>query len=175
MIQSFLQKTRHIVRQKIIDPIFKSQSPVKEVSWGVAVGMFFGLTPTMGIQMYIVTGIWLILRFFPKGSFNLPVACAMVWISNPLTVIPMYYVFFVTGDLLLHGTSQAGSFVWFRSKIEQIQEDFQGIEFIIKILEFLIVDLGYPMLVGSLLYAIPIAFGSFFITKRLLTRRGKTV
>ena len=173
MIPSLLQKTYTLIYQRIIDPILKSQSSIEDISWGVAIGLFLGFTPTMGVQMYIATGLWIMLRFLIQFSFNLPIACAMVWISNPLTVIPMYYAFFATGSFLLHETNSSSSFAWFQSKIKTIQENFEGIEFIIKILEFLIIDLGYPMVIGSLFYAIPVAFGSFFITKHLLIKRRK--
>ena len=78
-----------------------STAPVSEVSLGVAVGVFLGLTPTVGAQMYLVAIVWSIYRYIFRRHFNLPVGVAMVWISNPLTMVPLYYLFLLTGYLLL--------------------------------------------------------------------------
>ena len=57
----------------------------------------------MGVQMYIVAAIWVAARYLFRTNFNLPIAVAVVWISNPITVVPLYYGFLVTGNLFLGG------------------------------------------------------------------------
>ena len=42
------------IQEKLINPVLRSTAPVSEVSLGVAVGVFLGLTPTVGVQMYLV-------------------------------------------------------------------------------------------------------------------------
>ena len=65
------------------------------------VGVAWGLTPTMGVQMAFVLLTWLIVRRLFRWDFNLIVGFAWTWISNPITFIPIYYVFYVTGQFLL--------------------------------------------------------------------------
>ncbi len=37
----------------------------------------------------------------PLIRFNVPIAIAMVWLSNPLTMPAMYYMEYLTGNLIL--------------------------------------------------------------------------
>ena len=66
----------------------------KSVSRGVLVGLFWGFIP-MPMQMLGVMAITPFLRF------NVPVAISMVWLSNPFTMPPMYYMEYLTGNLIL--------------------------------------------------------------------------
>jgi len=66
----------------------------KSVSRGVLVGLFWGFVP-MPMQMLAVIAMTPFLRF------NVPVAISMVWLSNPFTMPPMYYMEYLTGNLIL--------------------------------------------------------------------------
>lgn len=66
----------------------------KSVSRGVLVGLFWGFIP-MPMQMLGVMAMTPFLRF------NVPVAISMVWLSNPFTMPPMYYMEYLTGNLIL--------------------------------------------------------------------------
>lgn len=54
---------------------------------GVAVGTFVGLSPTVGFQ----TGLTLLGCLVLRGNF--PVAFLVTWISNPITMAPLYLAF----------------------------------------------------------------------------------
>lgn len=64
------------------------------VTRGVAVGLFWGFIP-MPMQMLAVMATTPFLRF------NVPIAISMVWLSNPITMPPMYYMEYLTGNFLL--------------------------------------------------------------------------
>ncbi|RRS30042.1 MAG: flagellar biosynthesis protein FlhF [Epsilonproteobacteria bacterium (ex Lamellibrachia satsuma)] len=66
----------------------------KSVSRGVLVGLFWGFIP-MPMQMVAVMATTPFLRF------NVPLAISMVWLSNPFTMPPMYYMEYLTGNLIL--------------------------------------------------------------------------
>lgn len=66
----------------------------KSVSRGVLVGLFWAFIP-MPMQMLAVVAVTPFLRF------NVPVAISMVWLSNPFTMPPMYYIEYLTGNFLL--------------------------------------------------------------------------
>ncbi|MEA1954221.1 MAG: DUF2062 domain-containing protein [Campylobacterota bacterium] len=66
----------------------------KSVSRGVLVGLFWGFIP-MPMQMVAVMAMTPFLRF------NVPIAISMVWLSNPFTMPPMYYMEYLTGNFLL--------------------------------------------------------------------------
>lgn len=54
---------------------------------GVAVGAFVGLSPTVGFQ----TGLTLLGCVLLRGNF--PLAFLVTWISNPVTMAPLYLAF----------------------------------------------------------------------------------
>ncbi|GIT73529.1 MAG: hypothetical protein Ct9H300mP28_33430 [Pseudomonadota bacterium] len=66
-----------------------------------------GLTPTVGVQMYLVAIVWTIYRYF-LASFQFAGGGGYGLDFNPLTMVPMYYLFLVTGYLVFdmqHGLS----------------------------------------------------------------------
>lgn len=66
----------------------------KMVSRAVLLGIFIAFIP-MPMQMLAV------LAFMPLFRFNVPIALAMCWLSNPFTMPPMYYMEYLTGSFFL--------------------------------------------------------------------------
>ncbi len=64
------------------------------IARGVGIGLLIGFTPTVGFQTAMMLGACLWLR----GNF--PVAFAMSWVSNPVTLPPMIYAYYQLGDKL---------------------------------------------------------------------------
>ena len=66
----------------------------KMITRGVFIGLFWGFIP-MPMQMLAVVA------STPFIRFNVPIAIAMVWLSNPITMPPMYYMEYLTGNFIL--------------------------------------------------------------------------
>jgi hypothetical protein len=66
----------------------------KMITRGVLIGLFWGFIP-MPMQMAAVVATTPFIRF------NVPIAIAMVWLSNPFTMPPMYYMEYLTGNFIL--------------------------------------------------------------------------
>lgn len=64
------------------------------VSGGVALGLFCALLP-LPLQMLIAGGLAIWLRV------NLPISVILVWITNPLTIGPVWYISYRVGTWLL--------------------------------------------------------------------------
>jgi len=64
------------------------------VTRGVGIGLFWAFIP-MPMQMLAV------MATTPFIRFNVPIAISMVWLSNPFTMPPMYYMEYLTGNFLL--------------------------------------------------------------------------
>lgn len=62
---------------------------------GVAVGLFIGLTPTVGIQTMLMLVVSVLLRA------NFPAAFVASWINNPFTFPAFYFGFHQLGELLM--------------------------------------------------------------------------
>jgi uncharacterized protein (DUF2062 family) len=67
----------------------------ESIGRGVGLGLFIAFTPTVGIQMFIILIVNTIFRA------NRLAGLAMVWISNPVTVVPIYWWNYVIGVWLM--------------------------------------------------------------------------
>jgi len=82
--------------------LLRHQGTPEAIARGFAVGMFVALTPTVGVQM-ILGGLF---AHFLKG--NRAIAAGLAWITNPLTMGPIFYFNYRVGLLFLPGDEQAG-------------------------------------------------------------------
>lgn len=170
-----MKKIKTQLYERLILPVINSVAPVNQVSWGVAIGLFVGLTPTMGGQMYIVALIWTICRYLFQFRFFMPVGVAIVWVSNPVTVAPLYYLFLITGNLLFQFLELpfiALTWSTFHGKFGELAQ-YGGWDLMVEGTKFLVYELGFPMLVGCLFYAIPLSIIFYFVTQVFLTRYRK--
>lgn len=112
------------------------------IALGTSIGMFIGLTPTPGLQMLLVLGTYYACsRLF---RFNLPAGLAAVYVSNPLTAVPLAWAgyvigrFFVGGELTrgeIAAVLQGGNGNWLQDALN------------------LLTELGYAYLIGSVVLA----------------------
>jgi uncharacterized protein (DUF2062 family) len=72
----------------------------RSVSGAVAVGLFVMYLPPMG-QMIVAAALAIALRV------NLPISVALVWVTNPITIPPMYYVAYLVGSWVLDAPAAA--------------------------------------------------------------------
>jgi uncharacterized protein (DUF2062 family) len=120
MIRKILKKTsshpklRDFIKKYKIPPEYLSTSR-KMISRGVLIGLFIAFIP-MPMQMAAV------LLFVPFVRFNVPVALAMCWLSNPITMPPMYYMEYLTGSYLLGIEPEPVEMTleWFKENLDAI-------------------------------------------------------
>lgn len=67
----------------------------ENVARGVAVGLFVALIPIIPFQTVLVILLSILLRA------NIPVAFLASWVSNPFTIIPLIFLTYYIGDLIL--------------------------------------------------------------------------
>lgn len=108
------EKLKAFITKYKIPPEFLSTSR-KMLSRGVFIGVFIAFIP-MPMQMAFV------LVFMPFFRFNVPIALAMCWITNPFTMPPMYYTEYMTGSFLLGMEMQPVELTleWFKNNLEEI-------------------------------------------------------
>lgn len=75
----------------------------RSVSGAFAVGIFWGMMP-MPLQMVAATFSAILLRV------NLPISVALVWLTNPLTMPPVFYFNYLVGTWILGKPPTAGAF-----------------------------------------------------------------
>ena len=93
-------------------------------------------------------------------------ALIWVWVNNPLTMVPMYYVFYLTGLWLLGDAGLASGYDAFVALWETNTAGgwIDGILGIARLI-------GLPIAVGSIPYAIAGAALSYYWTLRVVRRR----
>ncbi len=92
-------------RQFIYHNVLHADDPPHQLALGAAIGVFVAFTPTVGFQMVISVFLAWLLR--ANKVIGLPV----VWISNPATIVPMYYTCYVVGCSML-GWQHVGEHWW---------------------------------------------------------------
>lgn len=75
--------------------VLHADDPPHRLALGIAVGMFVTITPLIGFQMMLSVFLAWMLRA------NKLVGIPLVWISNPFTIIPIYYPCYRLGCALL--------------------------------------------------------------------------
>ena len=113
---------------------------------GVAVGIFIGLTPTVGIQTLLMLAASLTFRA------NFPAAFIVSFVSNPFTMAPLYYGFNRLGQWMLS---------WIPFKLE-LAEQLSGE----------IARETLALLLGSLIIALPASAIAYFTFLWLWRRLG---
>lgn len=128
------------------------------IALGGAIGMFIALTPTVGIQMLMVVTLALLTRRWFR--FNQVAALLTVYVSNPLTVVPIYWFNYKLGTIYFPGTMTRGEF-------EQIFE-YHGLREWWASFSRLFVDVGVPLVAGSLVMATCAGLATYPILLRVI-------
>ena len=89
----------------------------RSISGAFAVGLFWAMIP-MPLQMVAAAAMAMIVRV------NLPLSIALVWITNPLTMPPIFYVNYLLGAWLLDTPETEKNFEvsmeWFAESMDRI-------------------------------------------------------
>ncbi|MGM0411803.1 MAG: DUF2062 domain-containing protein [Pseudomonadota bacterium] len=128
--------------QRVLEISGSLRSHPEAIARGVAVGLFVGLTPTVGFQTVFMIAACILV------AGNFPAAFAVSWVSNPFTMAPLYWGFHALGmaAVAVWPGPLPPSDAWFLQGVGK-EVFFTG--------------------VGSLLIAIPMAAGGYFLTHRL--------
>lgn len=138
----------------------ETHDPLPEVARGAAIGIFLGLTPLVGVQMYMTGITWLVCRYVFRFHFNATIAVAMVWITNPITTPPIYYLYLITGQLvqsLLGHEVIPITYAAFQHQLNLLTHgaNLGFFEYIFYATWVLMENYGWPLVMGSMIYAIP--------------------
>ncbi|WP_166831266.1 DUF2062 domain-containing protein [Thalassoroseus pseudoceratinae] len=129
---------------------------------GMAIGVFIAMTPTVGLQIVIVLTLALLTgRLF---YFNKPAALLMVYVSNPLTILPIYWTDYKIGTLFFKGNLT-------REMLANVLK-YEGFEQWWQALVTLFVEIGRPMLAGSLILGSGCGLATYLITRWFLKTNG---
>jgi len=116
----------------------------RSIALGAAIGMFIGMTPTVGIQMILVLCLAAMTRSLVR--FSKVAALLMVYVSNPFTVLPIYWFNYQLGAYF---TGSTVAYADFAAALE-----YDGFEQWLDTVTVLFVQVGSPLIFGSLIVAV---------------------
>jgi len=166
------QQGVRLIRYRLVIPLLRSRHPPEHTARGVAIGLMWAMTPLVGIQMLCVALTWIITSRLFSWHFNLVLGLAWTWITNVFTVLPFYYAFYVTGQLLM---GHFDDFSGYERFVALWQETFTPDATFWEITKAYTVDIlqgwGLPLLVGSLPWVLITGIVGYVSTLRLSRRR----
>jgi hypothetical protein len=142
-------------------PILSAHDSSRAVASGAAIGVGIALTPTVGVQMPLA---WVVATLF---GANRVVAMALVWISNPITVLPIYYSEYLLGTRLL-GYDAITSY----DQFARLWTDLAQYSYLDRVLH-LSGSVGFPLLAGSFLPALILGAISYPLSYWWVTRHRR--
>ena len=155
--RQFVKRTRDFVLYKIL----RADDPPYKLAMGVAVGVFVTFTPTMGVQMAFSAALAWILRA------NIAVGLPIVWISNPATMLFIYYPLYLLGTVLT-GQESVG-IQWFVDLFNpSLYPD--GWWPSVQHLWARTMEVFVPLWLGSCMVALSLAIPSYYITYGMIYR-----
>jgi len=121
----------------------------RSISGGLALGVFIAFTPTIPAQMFLsaVFAIWL--------RVNLPVAIAACWITNPFTVVWIYFIEYRLGRAVLgnlpgifaiSGPENIGAVRRLFSQAAYIWAGSMIIGAVAALIAYIVIQLAWPLL-----------------------------
>jgi uncharacterized protein (DUF2062 family) len=143
-------------RHFMVHDLLHADDPPHPLALGVALGVFFAFIPFFGIQMvFVVLFAWLL-------NANKLVGAPLVWLTNPATIVPVYYLCYIVGIGIL-GQDGVGSEVW-----AELAEPPAGWAAATSFYWERIYEIGMPVLLGSVVVGFVVACPVYFITYRLI-------
>lgn len=124
----------------------------RSVAGGVAVGLFSGLIPGSN-PVQFAAGALLSIAL----KVNLPIAVLVTLYSNPFTIVPLYYLAFKLGQLVLFSGN---------SDLPALPAEFSGTALLNHLPEAFnwVISVGKPLLLGIPLLALILAAIGYFLT-----------
>ncbi|HZK13993.1 MAG TPA: DUF2062 domain-containing protein [Desulfobaccales bacterium] len=138
---------RRVLRYHWLKFIRLQEDP-RKLAWGMALGVFIGITPTIPFHMVGALALATLLRVSPVTAF------IGIQVGNPLTIGPIYLAAYKVGQFLLY-----------RGKPLVFPETFSFKAWIAILWQG-----GVALQVGGVILAIPPAIAAYFLTLWMVQR-----
>lgn len=162
-----------LIRYRLVIPVLRSSHPPEHTARGVAIGLAWAMTPLVGIQMMLVALTWVVASRLFRWHFSLVLGLAWTWITNAFTILPFYYAYYVTGQILLGHWGDLTGFdtfvgLWHGTFAADIGFWTALGRYIVELVE----GWGVPLAVGSIPWVIVSAASGYMISLRVSRRRA---
>lgn len=135
-----LQRWLGFLHKKVVLPMRRQHKNPSYLARSNAIGISLAFAPFPG-QVPVVVALWMLARRF-KWRFSLGISLAWTFISNVFTNLPLFYLYYLTGNMLC-GNQRTIQYA-------DIQNVFS--QRLVDAMRFLATELGIKILLGSLVY-----------------------
>ena len=161
-----LKKTFWQIERFVVYRVLHADDTPHRLALGIALGLFIAWTPTIGVQMVLV------LLAASVFKANRIVGLPIVWISNPLTAVPIYYVNYALGRFLigLFGDRPMQSYEQVENAFSQLYNNwgrFYEAQFW-KMLGGALVDISLEIWVGSVIIGLVLGLIGYVVSYRVI-------
>lgn len=143
-------------RRFLLHNVLHADDPPHRLALGAAIGIFITFTPTVGFQMVLIVFVSWLLR--ANKVIGLPLA----WISNPLTMVPIFYFCYKAGAVMMG--SSGVSRQWWRELARPPDGWWEGVTFY----WFRLMEIALPLWTGCLVVATLLALMTYVVVNRLV-------
>ena len=151
------------LKRLVFHHLLHADDPPYRLAMGVALGVFIAFTPTVGIQMMLGAFFAWVLRA------NKAVAVAVVWISNPVTTVPMYYGCYKVGEAVVG--SGGRDWAWWSELMKPPIGWWSGVVFYWERLWEVAVPLWTGSLITATILGVPTYFLCYYVIRIYRMRR----
>ncbi|MGB8221134.1 MAG: DUF2062 domain-containing protein [Polyangiales bacterium] len=153
------------LQQIVIHNILHLDDTPHRIAWGVFIGTMIAFTPTLGLQIVLYVSLATLLR--ANKVSGIPI----LFISNPFTAVPLYYMTWSVGAAVLKPEAQvtpATIHTWLGNTSRALRDN--GIERLLDH-EFwaetgrLLVSAGGELWMGGLVCGLIVALPAYFVTR----------
>lgn len=161
---------RHLAafRDRFMRLIYDTTQPPGWLARASFVGILIAFTPTFGLHTPILWLIWLCCNLLRPVRFNLPLAFAVTWVINHATVLPYYFLAYLTGASLMRafsGGTENLTYAAFKTLLEPLYRS--GMSESLGALKNIFIFIGKPLLVGCIPYCLIFSIVAYVITFRI--------
>lgn len=147
-----------------IERIKKLRGDPHYVAMGMAIGVFIAITPTIPFHGTLALALALLLRASKSA------ALVGIWVSNPITIIPFYYLCYKVGCLFMNDSSNSVETIdLLISRLESDAGFMQKIDFLLEFIKSHF-DVFLYMNLGGLILGIPAGIVGYYLTKKFVVR-----
>lgn len=164
-----------LLRHRLVIPLKRNPHPPEYTARGVGIGMLVAMTPTVGLQMFIIAGLWVLITRVFKWEFSLFAGLAYTWTTNAFTMIPIYYLFYVTGQVMMGHFDDINGIDKFAELVNSVSgnPDLGFWESIWLWMSELFTGWGIPMFIGSIPWAVLSAWLGYTVTYKYIVRHRR--
>jgi len=158
-----------LIRYRLHIPMLRSPHPPEHTASGVMMGVIWAFVPLFGLQMGGVVLSWIIAARLLHRPFALIPALAFTWVTNIFTIVPTYYVYYLTGKAMMGRWSDIAGYEAFAALFASTAPPDAGfLEAVWAWIETLLSYWGVPIVLGSIPWTILLAWMSYRLSLRFL-------